>query len=309
MSLELAIAAVFLSVALVAGLVASWALARTAPERRRLRAIAAQPGGTGLIIENPQLTEAPSATVSRIATVIPKSPKELSRLRRRLARAGYRSLTAAVLYSLAEFITPLAVGGMILLVVDGQVRWLLAGVGAVIGYLLPGLVLERLITRRKKMISNGLPDALDLMIVCLEAGSALDQAIVKASEELALAYPALAEELKLINIETRAGKPRLEAFKNFADRTQVDDVRALVAMLVQTDRFGTSVADALRTHAETSRTKRRQRAEERAAKVSVKLVFPLVFCLFPAFYVVTMGAAVIKLLRFLTQGQIGPIGP
>jgi len=303
MPLEFAIAAMFLSVALIAGLVASWALARTAPERRRLRAIAAQPGGIGLIIENPQLTETPSAAVNRIATVIPKSPKEMSRLRRRLARAGYRSMRAAVVYSLSEFLTPVALAGVMVLMVDGQAQWLLAAFGAVIGYLLPGLVLERLIARRKKMISNGLPDALDLMIVCLEAGSALDQAIVKASEELALAYPALAEELKLINIETRAGKPRLEAFKNFAERTQVDDVRALVAMLVQTDRFGTSVADALRTHAETSRTKRRQRAEERAAKISVKLVFPLVLCLFPAFYVVTLGAAVIKFIRFFAQSQ------
>jgi tight adherence protein C len=122
---------------------------------------------------------------------------------------------------------------------------------------------------------------------------------VKASEELAIAYPALAQELRLITTETRAGKPRLEAFKNFAARTGVDDVRALVAMLIQTDRFGTSIAQALRTHAEVSRTKRRQRAEERAAKLGVKLVFPLVFCLFPAMYVVVLGPAVIKIMEFL----------
>src|SRR4029078_9396977 len=116
-------------------------------------------------------------------------------------------------------------------------------------------------------------------------------------EELALAYPNLAEELRMVNVEGRAGKPRIEAFKNFADRTKVDDVRALVSMLIQTDRFGTSVAQALRTHAEVSRTKRRQRAEERAAKIGVKLVFPLVFFLFPAFYVVTLGPAVIQFVR------------
>ena len=119
------------------------------------------------------------------------------------------------------------------------------------------------------------------MIVCVEAGCGLDQAIVKATDELEIAYPALRDELRLITTEIRAGKPRLEAFKNFAARTSVDDVRSLVAMLVQTDRFGTSIAQALRTHAETSRTKRRQRAEERAAKIGVKLVFPLVFFLFP----------------------------
>ena len=114
-------------------------------------------------------------------------------------------------------------------------------------------------------------------------------------------YPPLAEELRMITTEMRAGKPRLEAFKNFAARSGVDDVRALVSMLVQSDRFGTSIALALRTHAETSRTKRRQRAEERAAKIGVKMVFPLVFCLFPAFSVVTVGPGVMQLMRFFSQ--------
>jgi tight adherence protein C len=181
--------------------------------------------------------------------------------------------------------------------------WILAGIFAILGYLLPGLILGRIITKRQKVIQNGLPDALDLMIVCLEAGSALDQAILKVSDELELAYPALAEELRLVITETRAGKPRLEAFRNLASRTGVEDVRSLVAMLVQTDKFGTSVSQALRTHAEVSRTKRRQRAEERAAKIGVKLVFPLVFCLFPAFFVVTLGPAVIKFMRVMF-GQI-----
>ena len=122
-----------------------------------------------------------------------------------------------------------------------------------------------------------------------------------------ISHPALASELQMITTEVRAGKPRIEAFKNFAERTRVDDVRALVAMLVQTDRFGTSVAQALRTHAETSRTKRRQRAEERAAKIGVKLVFPLVFFLFPAFYVVTLGPAVIQFIRsILFQAPVSP---
>jgi tight adherence protein C len=177
-----------------------------------------------------------------------------------------------------------------------------AVMGAIIGYLTPSIVLDRRIKLRQKLIQNGLPDALDLMIVCLEAGLALDGALLKCSDELHVAHPDLAEELRLINVETRAGKPRLEAFKNFALRTKVDDVRSLVAMLIQTDRFGTSVAQALRTHAEVSRTKRRQRAEERAAKIGVKMVFPLVFCLFPAFYVVTLGPAVIKFVRAFGAG-------
>jgi tight adherence protein C len=185
----------------------------------------------------------------------------------------------------------------------GQSRGLVPALfGGVIGYMAPGLLLDRRISQRRLRIEDGLPDALDLLIVSLEAGLALDQAILKVSEELAIAHPDLAEELRLVNIETRAGKPRIEAFKNFATRTKVEDVRALVAMLVQTDRFGTSVAKALRTHAEVSRTKRRQRAEERAAKIGVKLVFPLVFCLFPAFYVVTLGPAIIKLIHAFGSG-------
>jgi tight adherence protein C len=169
------------------------------------------------------------------------------------------------------------------------------------GYMLPSFFVQFRIAKRKKQIQNGLADALDLLIVCLEAGLGIDQAILKAAEELGIPYPALGEELRLLNVETRAGKPRLEAFRNFARRTQVDDVRSLVAMLIQTDKFGTSVAQALRTFAETSRTKRRQRAEEKAAKLGVKLVFPLVFCLFPAFFVISMGAAVIKLMHIFAN--------
>ena len=148
--------------------------------------------------------------------------------------------------------------------------------------------------RRKKELQNGLPDALDLIIVCVESGSSLDQAVLKTSQELDVSYPALADEFKTLNVEVRAGKPRIEAFRNLASRTGLDDMRSLVAMLVQTDRFGTSIAQALRTHAVTLRTQRRQRAEESAAKIGVKLVFPLVFFLFPAFYVVTLGPAVIQ---------------
>jgi tight adherence protein C len=156
---------------------------------------------------------------------------------------------------------------------------------------------------RKKLIRNGLPDALDLLTVCVEAGSGLDQAIVKASHELQVSHPILAEELRLVTTEVRAGKPRLEAFRNLAQRTGVDDVRSLVSMLTQTDRFGTSIGDALRVHSETSRTKRRQEAEERANKVGVKLVFPLALCLFPALYVVCFGPVVVKIYHAFFEGQ------
>jgi tight adherence protein C len=297
------LAAVFVVVAVVTGMATSLALARTSPERRRLNELLDGPGGGGLsIIQPTSLEDTPTKAAQRAARLIPKSPKDMGRLRRRLAMAGYRGQFTPVVFSLLEIVLPI-VGFLAVVLFRGLTRGLLPAVLAALGgYLIPGLWLSRRIEARKKQIRNGLPDALDLFIVCVESGSSLDQAILKASEELALAYPALAEELKLIVTEVRAGKPRLEAFKNFAERTKVDDVRALVAMMVQTDRFGTSIAQALRTHAETSRTKRRQSAEERAAKLGVKLVFPLVFCLFPAFYVVTLGPAVIQFLRVFIQG-------
>jgi tight adherence protein C len=289
----------FVSVALIAGLGASVVLGRTAPERRRLNEMAAA-GATASgfgASEQIRLTEQLDPRLERIAKRIPKSPKEMTKLRRRLAMAGINSFGAAVFYSISELTLPFVFAAPALLYMSAPMSWVLAGVLALIGYMLPGLVVGYLISKHKLKIENGLPDALDLMIVCVEAGTGLDQAIQKTSVELEISHPELAAELRIITTEVRAGKTRIEAFKNFAERTKVDDVRSLVAMLVQTDRFGTSIAAALRTHAEVSRTKRRQKAEEKAAKIGVKLVFPLVFFLFPAFYVVTLGPAVIQFVR------------
>ena len=228
---------------------------------------------------------------------VPKSAKEMNRLRLRLARAGYPDASAVAVYALANLALPLLFGSIVLLLANSQMGRLAALGAAAAGYLLPGIFVARRIQARTREIENGIADALDLLIVCVEAGSGLDQAIVKASDELGLAYPALAAELRTVTTEIRAGRPRLEAYRNFAVRTNADEVRALVTLLTQTDKFGTSIAQALRTHAQTSRTNRRQRAEERAAKVGVKLVFPLVFLLFPALYVVILGPAVIQFLR------------
>jgi tight adherence protein C len=298
--LALSLGLVFLGVAVLTGLVASTLLARTSPERRRLREMAAV-SGTGIVTEGAgPLTDRPDAFSKRVASFVPKSPKEMGRLQRRMARAGFKnSAKAAAVFAAMEIILPITFA-LVTVSFLGVIRGgIFAVLAAAIGYALPGFVLARKTAQRQKQIENGLPDALDLLIVCVEAGAGLDAAIVKASEELSIAYPALADEFRLITTETRAGKPRLEAFRNFAQRTGVEDVRALVAMLVQTDRFGTSIAQALRTHAATARTKRRQRAEERAAKLGVKLVFPLVFCLFPALYVVVLGPAVIKIMHSL----------
>lgn len=289
----------FASIALLTGTVASMLLGRSAPVRRRLSALGGETH-SGLIVEDPRLVDAPSEQQKRIAAYIPKSPQEMGRLQRRLAMAGYHGFQAALLVALAQF--GLALLGFLIVFFVAPVpnAWFFAIGAAALGYFVPGLFVARKIALRKKQIQNGLPDALDLLIISLEAGLALDQAILKCSEELAISYPALSHELQMINIETRAGKPRLEALKNFAERTQVDDARALVTMLVQTDRFGTSVAQALRTHADESRVKRRQRAEEKAAKLSVKLIFPLVFFLLPAFFVVATGPALIKFVEFFS---------
>jgi tight adherence protein C len=298
--LVIPIVLLFLSITVIVGLAASALLARTSPERRRLGTMSyAGAGGESLQVERQGLIERHDPRVERIAQMLPKSPKELGRLRRRLLLAGINSYGAAVAYAFAELLLPVIFGAAAFAFFVGPTRYFATIVALLVGWTIPGFVLMRLITLQKRRIEDGLPDALDLMIVCVEAGSGLDQAILKASDELMISHPALATELQMINTEVRAGKTRIEAFKNFAKRTQVDDVRALVAMLVQTDRFGTSVAQALRTHAATSRTKRRQRAEERAAKIGVKLVFPLVFFLFPAFYVVTLGPAAIQFIRVL----------
>jgi tight adherence protein C len=309
LDLWLAVGGLFVSVALLTGVIAASLLQRTAPERKRLRALAAAGAGGRVTLgesEQVSLTEVVNPRLKRLAGAMPKSPKEMFRLRRRLLAAGVQSFRAAVLYSAGEVVLPFVLGVPMLLWLKPPVSYVAAAIGAVVGYLIPGLILERLIDSQKRRIENGLPDALDLMIVCVEAGSGLDQAILKTSTELEISHPELAAELRLITSEVRAGKNRIEAFKNFAARTRVDDVRSLVAMLVQTDRFGTSIAQALRTHAETARTKRRQRAEERAAKIGVKLVFPLVFCLFPAFYVVTLGPAIIQFVRVFFAQPVGP---
>lgn len=304
--LTLALVAVFGTVALVTGWLASFVLSRASPTRRRLDATVAAGPAAGMLLQGVSLTDAGTGVAGRAATYIPKSPKEMTRLQRRLALAGYHGTGPVVVYAAAEILLAGAIF-VAALVLFGW-RGVIPGAAlAFAGYMIPGFVIARRIVRRKRQIEDGLADALDLLIVCLEAGLGIDQAILKCAEELGIAYPALGAELRLLNIETRAGKPRLDAFKNFARRTQVDDVRALVAMLVQTDRFGTSVAQALRVHAATSRVKRRQRAEEKAAKLSVKLIFPLVFCLLPAFFVVSLAPAILKMGRFF---QINPgFGP
>ncbi len=296
-SLLITLLAVFASVAIVSGSVASLALARTSPERRRLRTFTAPRAMAPQV--NVQVADTPSPTLKRMSDMLPTSSTDLSRLRRRLAAAGYEGYSAAVLYSAVRLALPVVLGVLTVLALGFSDGWVLGLTSAALGFVTPDLWLTRKTLKHRKAIQNGLPDALDLIIVCIEAGSSLDQAILKASNELEIALPVIARQLTTLSSQIRAGKPRLEAFQDLAKRTGVDDVRSLVAMLIQTDRFGTSIAQGLRTHAETLRTKRRQRAEERAGTIGVKLVFPLVLCLMPALYVVCLGPVAVAFYRNL----------
>lgn len=298
-ALLMSVAGVFFLTALVVGAAAFWWLSYNSPEQRRIRGLATAGGPAPIIAARALATDATDPMLARLSQLMPKSPAEMGRLQRRMVRAGYPHPSAAAYFALSQLVLPVVFGLFALVGFGFNGGWLYALGAAAIGYVAPGFYIGHRTTLRKKAIQNGLADALDLLMVCVEAGSGLDQAIVKASEELQIVHPDVAAELRMVTTETRAGKPRVEAFKNFASRTGVEDVRSLAAMLTQTDRFGTSIGQALRSHSETIRTKRRQRAEERAAKVSVKLVFPLALCLFPALYVVCFGPVVVQVYRGL----------
>ena len=235
----------------------------------------------------------------RVGEKVPRSPKEMGTLRLRLVQAGFRRDEALTIFFGIRVL--FAVSFFLLLANPILIRpnTMLALGGLLLGYVLPGMVLARLAKKRAHKIRLSLADALDLLVVSVEAGLGLDQALTRVGSELAFAHPDLSDELKLINLELRAGKPRAEALRNLADRTGVDDLSSLVTMLIQTDKFGTSVAQSLRVYSETLRTKRRQRAEEAAAKTGVKMVFPLVLCIFPSIWIVTIGPAAIKFMTVL----------
>lgn len=222
-------------------------------------------------------------------------------LRTQMIQAGLRHPRAVVVYM---GIRVLLAGGLALLGFAagtvfsmGMTRTLLfTASGFAVGAILPPLYLARRIRHRQEAIQRGLPDALDLMVVCVEAGLGLNQTLVRIADEMERICPELSDELVLTNLEIRAGTSREEALRNLGERTGVEDVRALVGMLIQTDRFGTSIAGALRVHSEDLRSKRQQRAEEQAAKTTIKMIFPLVFFIFPATFVVILGPAMIQVI-------------
>ena len=232
--------------------------------------------------------------------------KDATAVRLFLIQAGFPDPRAVSIYwasrvSLAVGLCALAVLGLPLLGVSSARMFIgLLWLGS-LGWIGPTFYVRSRLKARQKEVQLALADMLDMLVVCVEAGLGLNQALVRVADEIDHVSPVMSEQLALVNLEMRAGTPRDEALKNLADRTGLPDIRALVNMMVQTDRFGTSVADALRVHSETMRTKRRQRAEEAAAKTTIKLVFPLVLLVFPAMFLVVIGPSALAIYRTFSK--------
>jgi tight adherence protein C len=242
--------------------------------------------------------------LARMAGFLPNADGE-SGLRDGLIEAGYRSPSAVTTFLGAKVLFAAGLPLLFFVIMSAMGMslantfvWMV--VFAVIGFYLPTLWLYDVSNKRKLEVTHGLPDALDLMVVCVEAGLGLNAAIVKVALEMQLASPVLASELRMVNNEMKAGINRIDALRNLAQRTGVADVKSLVAVLVQTDRLGTSVAASLRAQSDSLRVKRRQRAEEAAHKVAVKLVFPLVLCIFPELLLILLGPGMLSIYRALT---------
>ncbi len=244
---------------------------------------------------------------------LPTEGWEDSLLRRRFMNAGYRSSRAPLLFFAAKTVLTFALPGLLLLLlpvspgtlVGGQLMLPALIILAGLGYFIPNIILERLVINRQREVFESFPDAIDLMTVCVEAGLGLDAALARVGDEIELQSKILAEELHLVTLELRAGSSRERALRNLALRTGVEEIDALAAMLIQADRFGTSIADSLRVHSDTLRSKRRQRAEEAGAKIPTKLLFPLIFCIFPSMMLVLLGPAVINIYRVLLPTMAG----
>jgi tight adherence protein C len=234
-----------------------------------------------------------SGVVEHLEKVIPKSQAETGVMQQRLIRAGYRSDSAMKLFSGSRVLVPILLCAAAFFAGASGFVLYVAALG--LGYLAPDFWLGNRIKARQAKIRRGLPDVLDLLVICIEAGLSLDQATKRTTEELMSAQPALCDELNIVVLEQRAGRPRSECWKHMAERTDVDSIRNLVSVLVQSEQFGTSIAKTLRTHSDTLRTQRIQKCEEMAAKTTVKLVFPLVLFIFPSLFLVVLGPALITM--------------
>ena len=289
---------------LVACATAAAGFSLSSDRTRALRRLSPQPKLVKLFLPSPALIW--RDLVNRLGSAVPASPKDLPALKRRLIRAGWRNSDAARVFQGARtaaitIFAPVAAGLSFHSGASTGNLLIATGAAAMAGYMAPSMFLDFRTRRRQRAIQKGLPNALDLMVVCVESGLGIDQTIVQIAKEFETAYPEISEEFAMMNLEMRAGKRRAEALHNLADRTGVDDLRKLTAVLVQTDRFGTSIAQCLRGHSDYLRVLSRQRAEERAGKLAIKLVFPIFFCVLPSLFVVTVGPVLTRLVR-----ELGP---
>lgn len=280
----------------------------------RLKSLSVSAGSGGQLV-GPQ--KAWQETIIKLAApvaklAIPEEGWEASGLRTRMMNAGLRHASAPGLFFSAKALLTFLLPGLFMfyagirsvpLAANATLIWLL--LAAAVGYYLPNAILSRMIFVRQRNLFEAFPDAVDLVIVCVEAGLGLDASIARAGEEMRLRSPALSDELNLVGLELRAGASRESALRNLALRTGLEEVTILVTMLIQADRFGTNVADSLRVHADTLRTCRRLRAEEAAAKLPLKLLFPLIFCIFPSLLLVLLGPAFIRIITVLLPTMTG----
>jgi tight adherence protein C len=260
-------------------------------------------GITGTLQEEPKFAERQKErvrdTLANVGKILPApNIDKATRTQLLMIRAGYRSSEALLAMRGVKVLFPIVMLGTVYF--SGLYRinaFLIPVVAFGLGYLLPDMWLTWRVSARQRRLRRGLPDALDLLVICVEAGLGLDQALLKVSQDMKITHPQLSEELQFVNLEMRIGKTRIEALRELARRTGLDDIKALTAMLIQTERFGTSIAQSLRVYSDDMRIKRRQRAEEMSAKTSVKMVPPLVFFIFPALMVVILGPAVLTLMQ------------
>ena len=262
------------------------------------------PGVSISLDESRPSTELAERIASPLNRLLPPSAAETKKLQKQLMQAGFRSSTAPAVYRAFQLISmagfPAIVAFLCAILarpLNGAILWILFAF--VIGFFLPRYVLRRMIRSRQQLVRWGLADALDLMVISIEAGLGLNAAMMKVSSELNDVHPDISEEFELANLEIRVGRERDEALRNLAERTGVDDLRSLVAMLIQTDKFGTSIAKAIRAFSDSLRTKRRQRAEQAAQKAAVKLLFPLACFLFPTLFIAILGPAALQLMDTL----------
>lgn len=258
--------------------------------------------------ERPSTAASMADSLSGFANLAsPRSERERARVENLLIHAGYRSANARTLYygvkALLALLLPLLVllASPLLPKLSTNQLVVYAGAAGFLGWIACSMWLDRQVAKRQRALRAGFPDALDLLVVCVESGLGLAPALQRVAEELAVSHPPLSDELTLVNAEMRAGVERGQALKNLAERTGLDDIRGMTSLLVQTMRFGTSIADALRVYSEEFRDKRTQAAEEQAAKIGTKMIFPLVLCLFPSFFLVSIGPAVIGLIEVFTK--------